>query len=289
MKNRSGRVPRVTRASQNGVKIVNKSVREAFGAILDDSGRFWEALGTLRGRSGTLSGRSGTLLGGLGTLPGRSRNALGRSSDAFGTPRDRFFSQLARGTVFASIWIRFFVDFSVIFQSFRRSFFVRLTVNFSIGFRSFLRSKASSHVERSIIAEHRFFCAWAMFCKLFSKSRVFERTKKRWTRRSKIDCQVDRKNIEKSMGNRSQNRTTTRSNRRSKKGSKNLENRGISASKIEPWSVRASQNGVGQGSRNALGDRGDAVGGLPRGHVRGRHSWRPQQASYNVGSRRLLR
>ena len=136
MKNRAGRVPRVTRASQNGVE--NRQ-QIGPGGLWSDLGRFGalpgasrDAPGTLRDALGTLRDAPGTLPGGLGMLPGRSRNALGRSSDAFGTPRDRFFSQLARGTVFASIWARFFDDLSMIFQSFRGSFFVRLTVDFSI-------------------------------------------------------------------------------------------------------------------------------------------------------------
>ena len=142
MKNRSGRVPRSPRASQNRAKIVNKSVRGAFGAILDDSGRLQDGPGTLQRRSGTLSGRPGTsrdapgtLPGTFGTLPGRSRGALGRSSDGFGMPRDRYCAQIARGTVFASNFACFFGGFSKFFRWFRGSFFGRVSFNFSIVFR----------------------------------------------------------------------------------------------------------------------------------------------------------
>ena len=132
---------------------------------------------------------------------------------------------------------RFGLVFSMIFRVFSfvsrvvfRSLFVRFLDGFSIGFRSFFRSKASSHLERPIIAEHRFLCAWPVFRSVFSKSCIFERTTKRWTKRSKVDREFDGKNIEKSMEDRSKNRSTTRSNRRSKKGSKkgsvSLENRG---------------------------------------------------------------
>ena len=61
------------------------------------------------------------------------------------------------------------------------------------------RSTSTSRVERALNAEHRILCAWAMFSKVFSKSHVFERTKKRWTKRTKIDRHVDRKNDEKSF------------------------------------------------------------------------------------------
>ena len=60
-----------------------------------------------------------------------------------------------------------------------------------------------------------------MFYKVFSKSRIFERTKKRSTKRSKIDHQVDQKNIEQSCENRSSNQSTKRSNGEAEKSVKN--------------------------------------------------------------------
>ena len=85
----------------------------------------------------------------------------------------------------------------------------RVFGRFSIGVRAIFRSTSTSRVERALNAEHRILCAWARFSKVFSKSHGFERTNKRWTKRSKIDRQVDRKNIGKSMKNRSKTRWTT--------------------------------------------------------------------------------
>ena len=136
MKNRSGRVPRSPRASQNRAKIVNKSVQGAFGAILDDSGRLRDVLGMLRRRSVTLSGCSGTPPGTLPgrTLPEHSRDAPGCSSDTFGMSWDCFFAQLTRGSVFPSIRLRFSGHFPMVFRSFRRICFVRFALDFYIVF-----------------------------------------------------------------------------------------------------------------------------------------------------------
>ena len=160
MKNRSGRVPRSPRASQNRAKIVNKSVRGAFGAILDDSGRLQDGPGTLQRRSGTLSGRPGTSRDAPGTLPGDLRDApgtlSGRSGTLLGRLRDGsgplWRANCSRNRLrieSGSFFRRFFEVFSLISRIVFRSCFPQFFDRFSIGLRPFFdRSPCRESCER---------------------------------------------------------------------------------------------------------------------------------------------
>ena len=155
---------------ENSTKIHEKSVRGAFGTILDDSGRLWHGTRALWRRSGTLSGRSRE-------ASGRSWDALGTLWDAPGTPSGRLGTAFLRnsladpfgrrlGVVFSMI----FCDFPIVLRTVCRSLFARFFDVFSIGYRSLFCSKASSHLERPIIVEHRFLCAWPVFRSVFFKT-----------------------------------------------------------------------------------------------------------------------
>ena len=213
-KSASGGSREPVRGSQNRSQIDPKPLRGALGTTLGVSKRIRDALGTRWGRSGMSSGRRGTLPGRSWDAPGRSWNAPGYGRDApgmlWGAPRtppgsywDNFFVGIARGTGFAWIFTRSFDGKTVACLIDRAWIRDRNFNRFSIVFRTLFRPTLTSRVERSIIADPRFLSPLSRFYEVFSISHVFERTQKRWTRRSKIDRQVDQNNIDKSMQNRS--------------------------------------------------------------------------------------
>ena len=132
------RVRRLRRKAENRPKSTKHRSDDASRTRSAEKTRFSRSrtrLGVDFGRLGALPGapgrpfwRPGAALATLRTLPRRAGDAPGRSSDGSGTPRDRFFTQIARSTGFASIWMPFSDVFRCLFDrsADRFSFVLRL-------------------------------------------------------------------------------------------------------------------------------------------------------------------